>query len=91
MIKQNAGQRIANLSKRKKANDHPDWNVYYLCSKFGWDYHTLMNQPIPFVLAMMECIHLEIEQTPDTNKSERDNYQKKRMGVRPNGRKQDKN
>ena len=30
---------------------------YSLCKEFGWDYHTLMSQPIPFVLEMITQIN----------------------------------
>tara|TARA_Y100000310_G_C20685829_1_gene818903 strand:+ start:343 stop:564 length:222 start_codon:yes stop_codon:yes gene_type:complete len=32
---------------------------YTLCKTFGWDYHTLVEQPIPFVYAMIEQLMKE--------------------------------
>jgi len=41
--------------KDKKEFDF-DRTSYVLCKEFKWDYYTLMNQPIPFILSMMQQI-----------------------------------
>jgi len=43
------------LNKGRKANRMKDWwrTNYELCKTFGWDYNTLMAQPIGFVNKMI--------------------------------------
>jgi len=47
-------QRVQELKDRKELDF--ERTSYVLCKEFKWDYYTLMNQPIPFVLSMMRQI-----------------------------------
>lgn len=47
-----------------KKNKDGAWirTTHILCKTYGWDYHTLINQPIPFVLGMIDQIQIEQEE-----------------------------
>lgn len=44
---------------------------YVLCKEFGWDYHTLMSQPIPFVMGMLDRINHRIKEEEKATKKKR--------------------
>ena len=52
------------LNKGRKTNRMNDWwrTNYSLCKTFGWDYNTLMNQPIGFVKHMIIELNKEIKE-----------------------------
>lgn len=69
--------RVDNLFGKKKKDDVKDWKFtsYKLCERFGWDYYTLLEQPIPFIIDMMEMMRFENEskeeQSSNTPKTKR--------------------
>jgi len=52
-------KRIASLVNRKDSQDSFRNTSYALCKTFGWDYYTLISQPIPFVLDMIDVMNEE--------------------------------
>jgi len=55
-------QRLQKLRKDKNQGITKDWFTdicYMLCKEFKWDYWVLMEQPIPFVLAMIKAMIAE--------------------------------
>jgi hypothetical protein len=65
----NARDRVANLVGKKENDISYKITSYMLCKKFGWDYHVLANQPIPFIFDMLEVIkYLEKEKKRKTKK-----------------------
>ena len=49
---------LKEISNKKEAFNYDDMVMmsHVLCKTYGWDYFTLIKQPIPFVFAMIECI-----------------------------------
>ena len=57
----------------KLKNAYPDKQKiillsYNLCKTFGWDYFTLMKQPIPFINAMISGMRKEQEEQEKATK-----------------------
>jgi len=42
--------------------------LYLLCSKFKWDYETVMNQPIPFVNMLLHEYELDMKKQIEASK-----------------------
>ena len=57
---QSIENRVKKLKDKKK--DPFKTTIYILCKHFGWDYWTLMKQPIPFVWAMIDELIRECKQ-----------------------------
>lgn len=57
MININVKDRVDRLFNRKKNDDNWKITSYILCKEFGWDYYTLMKQPIPFIFDMLYVIN----------------------------------
>jgi hypothetical protein len=49
------------LEAQGRINQTVDWgmNTYILCKTFGWDYFTLMEQPLPFIFDIMNAMNEE--------------------------------
>lgn len=54
--------RFQKLENRTDLNDQIGDVTYALCKTFGWDYHTLMNQPIPFVTMLLDKMKKESQE-----------------------------
>ena len=56
-------ERFAKLKDKVDPNEELDKISYILCKEFGWDYETLMKQPIPFVERLLnQMIKVQKEQ-----------------------------
>ena len=76
----NLPQRVNLLVNKKKDIDEWIRTTHVLCEKYGWDYHTLIKQPIPFVLDLIDVIQTEREE----QKEQEEGKDKKRgMGSAP--------
>jgi len=49
---------------------------YILCSKFGWDYHTLKKQPLPFIFNMLNMMEYETKVREKQQDETKDNNSK---------------
>jgi len=56
-------QRVNKLINKQPKVDEWKLTSYMLCKTFGWDYYTLMQQPIPFIWDMIEMIQFEAEES----------------------------
>ena len=48
--------RVNHLKGKREKEEAFTFMVYILCKTFGWDYWTLMKQPIPFINSMIDMI-----------------------------------
>jgi hypothetical protein len=53
--------RVNNLLNKQESVDKLILTDYILCKTFGWDYYTLMSQPMPFAFDMLKMIKYEAE------------------------------
>lgn len=44
---------------------------HFLCKTYGWDYYTLIEQPIPFIFALLEGVKIENREKDKAFKSKR--------------------
>lgn len=62
------GRKVNDLKDKKKSDSKKIFEsiCYGLCKTFHWDYHTLMEQPIPFVMVMLTHMMEEAKETRKT-------------------------
>jgi len=49
------------VSKKKQEEEDLLMLSHMLCKTYGWDYHTLMKQPIPFVFDLVKMMKKEAD------------------------------
>lgn len=61
---------VISAIQKGQQNRMRDWwrTNYMLCKTFGWDYYTLMSQPIGFVNKMIECMNWETKENEKRDK-----------------------
>ena len=48
-------------NKEKSEKESLLFLSHLLCKTYGWDYYTLIKQPIPFILSLMGGLQKEVE------------------------------
>jgi len=58
------------LQKQEPEEEILQKMIHVLCSTYGWDYYTLLKQPLPFIWGLFECILAEnMVQQKEMNKT----------------------
>jgi hypothetical protein len=63
----------------KNENSEEDFYTlsHFLCKTYGWDYYTLLKQPIPFIIYLVNANKIESEK----QKNQMKKAQRKRRGL----------
>ena len=49
-------------AKGKKEDDFVKWVFYHLTKEFGMSFNDIMTSPIPYILGLLSCYKLEVEE-----------------------------